>query len=125
VRCSVDVLNALKEEFDRHPIKLHPDKAVSQASVGKSYLPAMNIVPPMEKFNLPDDIQGIAAQAFFGGRAECGIRKTPVPVVVTDFSSQHPHLARRRHGRTLDKLRSDLIAQLLRPRESPEFHPQS
>ena len=90
VRCSVDVLNALKEEFDRHPIELHPDKAVSPASVGKSYLRAMNIIPPKEKFNIPDKIQGIASQAFFGGRAECGIRKTPVPVVVTDFSSQYP-----------------------------------
>jgi len=32
----VDVLNALKQEFDRHPIDLHPDKAVSPASVGKA-----------------------------------------------------------------------------------------
>jgi hypothetical protein len=90
VRCSQDLLNGLKEEFDRHPIKLHPDKAVSPASVGKAYLRAMNITPPGRKFGTPDEIQGIASQGYFGGRAECKIRNTPVPVVLTDFSSQYP-----------------------------------
>jgi hypothetical protein len=90
VRCTVDVLNALKEEFDRHPIELHPDKAVSPASIGKAYLRAMGIIPPKEKFAVPDYINGIASQAYFGGRAECRIRNTPVPVVLTDFSSQYP-----------------------------------
>jgi hypothetical protein len=90
VRCTVDVLNALKQEFDRHPIQLHPDKAVSPASIGKAYLRAMNIIPPAKKFDIPDYIQGIASQAYFGGRAECKIRNTAVPVVLTDFSSQYP-----------------------------------
>ena len=90
VRCTVDLLNSLKEEFDRHPIPLHPDKAVSPASVGKAYLRAMGIIPPLQKFAVPDHIHGIASQAYFGGRAECRIRNTPVPVVITDFSSQYP-----------------------------------
>jgi hypothetical protein len=51
VRCTVDSLNSLKEEFDKHPvnkhrIELYPDKAVSPASVGKAYLRAMGITPP-------------------------------------------------------------------------------
>src|SRR5947209_8784579 len=46
VRCTVDVLNALKEEFDRHPIDLHPDKAVSPASIGKAYLRATGTTHP-------------------------------------------------------------------------------
>ena len=90
VRCTVDVLNSLKEEFDRHPIDLQPDKAVSPASVGKAYLRQMGIIPPEHKFVVSDYIQGIASQAYFGGRAECGIRNTPMPVVLTDFSSQYP-----------------------------------
>jgi hypothetical protein len=95
VRCTVDVLNALKREFDRHPvnkrrIELYPDKAVSPASVGKAYLRAMGKTPPARKFAVPDYIQGIASQAYFGGRAECKIRNTPMPVVLTDFSSQYP-----------------------------------
>ena len=95
VRCTVDVLNSLKEEFDKHPvnqhrIELYPDRAVSPASVGKAYLRAMGITPPKDKFVVPHNIHGIASQAYFGGRAECGIRNTPLPVVLTDFSSQYP-----------------------------------
>lgn len=90
VRCSVDLLNVLKEEFDRHPIATHPDKAVSPASIGKAYLRTMGIIPPKQKYDVPDEIQGIASQGYFGGRAECKIRNTPVPVVLTDFSSQYP-----------------------------------
>jgi hypothetical protein len=90
VRCTVEVLNILKEEFDKHPIKLHPDKSVSPASVGKAYLREMGIIPPMQKFAVADYFHGIAAQGYFGGRAECRIRNTPVPVVLTDFSSQYP-----------------------------------
>lgn len=95
VRCTVDALNSLKEEFDRHPvnkhrIELYPDKAVSPASIGKAYLRAMGITPPKAKFVVPDYIHGVASQAYFGGRAECRIRKTPMPVVLTDFSSQYP-----------------------------------
>lgn len=95
VRCTVDALNSLKEELDRHPvnqhrIELYPDKAVSPASVGKAYLRAMGITPPRDKFVVPDYIHGVASQAYFGGRAECKIRNTPLPVVLTDFSSQYP-----------------------------------
>jgi len=90
VQCTVELLNLLKEEFDRHPIKLHPDKAVSPASIGKAYLREMGIIPMMQKFKIPDYFHGIAAQAYFGGRAECKIRNAPVPVVLTDFSSQYP-----------------------------------
>jgi hypothetical protein len=95
VRCTVDILNSLKAEFDLHPfdgppVELYPERAVSPASVGKAYLRGMRITPPSRKFDVPDYIQGIAAQAYFGGRAECRIRCTPVPVVLTDFSSQYP-----------------------------------
>ena len=34
--------------------------------------------------------KALRRRAYFGGRAECKIRNTPVPVVLTDFSSQYP-----------------------------------
>ena len=49
-RCTVDALNALKQEFDKHPIDLKPCNAYSPASVAKSYLDAMGIIRPAEKF---------------------------------------------------------------------------
>ena len=84
------LLNAAKEEFDRHPIDLRPDQAYSPASIAKAYLDAMNVVHPKKHFKVANTIHGISMQAYYGGRAECRIRKTPVPVILTDFTSQYP-----------------------------------
>lgn len=84
------LLNAAKLEFDWHPIDLRPDQAYSPASIAKSYLNAMNVVHPRERFRVANRIHGISMQAYYGGRAECRIRKTPVPVILTDFTSQYP-----------------------------------
>jgi hypothetical protein len=90
VRATTDALNGLKQEFDRHPIQLRPDRAYSPASMAKAYLDAMGIVPPREKFRVADEELGIAMQAYYGGRAECRVRHLEVPVIHTDFTSQYP-----------------------------------
>jgi hypothetical protein len=38
----------------------------------------MGIKPPQENFKVSDRMNGIAEQAFFAGRAECMIRRTPI-----------------------------------------------
>jgi hypothetical protein len=90
VRATTGVLNELKQEFDTHPLDLHPDRAYSPASMAKAYLDAMGILPPRMKFKVSNRMLGIAMQAYYGGRAECRIRHTPVPIVHTDFKSQYP-----------------------------------
>jgi len=88
---TLGLLNALKHEYELHPISLRPDRAFSPASIGKAYLRAMRIMEPMRKFkNLPPEIHGIAMAAYFGGRAECRIRRWPVPVVPVDLTSEYP-----------------------------------
>jgi len=89
-RCTVDALNGLKLEFDPHPIDLKPHKAYSPASVAKSYLEAMNIVRPAEKFKISPKTLGIAMQSYYGGRSETRIRCAEVPVVPVDFTSEYP-----------------------------------
>ena len=89
-RATVNLLNAMKREFDRHPIQVRPDRSYSPASIAKAYLDAMGTAVPKAKFNVPDRELGIAMQGYYGGRAECRIRKTPVPIVHTDFTSQYP-----------------------------------
>jgi hypothetical protein len=89
-RCTADALNALKQEFDKHPIRLKPCNAYSPASVAKSYLDAMGIIPPAEKFKVPTKYLGIAMQTYYGGRSETRIRCTEVPVVPVDFTSEYP-----------------------------------
>jgi hypothetical protein len=73
-----------------HPLpRLLPDKAYSPASLAKSYMREMNIIEPLDKFKVSDEILGIAMQAYFGGRAEAHIRRTRVPVMRLDFVSQY------------------------------------
>lgn len=91
VRVTAGILNALRAEFDCHrDIKLNPDNAMSPASIFKAYLLGMGITLPSQKFRLSAKIQGIAAQAYYGGRSEVRIRLADVPVVHTDFLSEYP-----------------------------------
>ena len=89
-RCTVDALNALKKEFDKHPIKLKPYHAYSPASVAKSYLEAMGIITSAKKFKISQKHLGIAMQSYYGGRSETRVRCAEVPVVPVDFTSQYP-----------------------------------
>jgi len=90
-RATTALLNALKAEYDRHPIDLAPDKAYSSASIAKKYLQAMNLTAPLDvNLDLPPERLGQAMSAYYGGRSECRIRKTPVPVVYCDFLSMYP-----------------------------------
>jgi hypothetical protein len=70
------------------PLDLSPDRSYSPATLAKSYFSAMGAMPPHKKFKIPDRINGIATQASVGGRAECMIRRTPVPVTYVDFQAQ-------------------------------------
>lgn len=90
VPCTVDVLNAAKQEYDLHPIKPGPDRMFSPASVAKSYLEELNISHPSEKVMDADAAYGIFMQSYFGGRAECRIRNWEGPVCPVDFMSQYP-----------------------------------
>jgi hypothetical protein len=89
-RCTVDALNALKQEFDKHRIGLKPYNAYSPASVAKSYLDAMGITKPAEKFKVSPKYLGIAMQSFYGGRSETRMRCVEVPVAPLDFTSEYP-----------------------------------
>jgi hypothetical protein len=91
VRATRGLLNVLKREYGLHPIRLAPYRAYSPASLGKAYLRAMGIEEPLTKFSsIPARIHGIAMSAYFGGRAECRIRRWPVPVVPVDLTSEYP-----------------------------------
>jgi hypothetical protein len=91
VRCTIGLLNACKQEFDKHAdIDLKPWNAYSPASVAKAYLKAMRIERPMVKFKLPNKTLGPWLQSYYGGRSECRIRHEVVPVVPVDFTSEYP-----------------------------------
>jgi len=91
VRCTTALLNACKQEFDKHSdLYLKPWDAYSPASIAKGYLKAMGIERPEVKFNVRNKKLGPWMQSYYGGRSECRIRHEVVPVVPVDFTSEYP-----------------------------------
>jgi hypothetical protein len=91
VTATRELRRALLDEFERHPVQLDPEKAVSPASMAKAYLTAMGITPVLDRLpEFPRSELGYSMAAFFGGRAECRIRRTPVPVALVDYTSMYP-----------------------------------
>lgn len=91
VLATQELLAKVRAEYDNHPIDLQPTKAYSPASIAKAYLRAMGVRPIIERQpDFPRDVLGYAMAAYYGGRAECRIRHTPVPVVYLDVLSMYP-----------------------------------
>lgn len=91
VKATGFLLEALRADFDRHPIGLDPCHAFSPATIAKAYYRAMGVIPRLWKQpNFSKEKLGYAMSAYYGGRAECGIRRTPVPIVYTDVLSMYP-----------------------------------
>lgn len=91
VKATGSLLEALRADFDRHPIALDPCRAMSPASIAKAYYRTMGIRPRLElQPDFPSELLGYAMSAYYGGRCECAIRRTPVPVVYTDVLSMYP-----------------------------------
>ncbi|MBK6781761.1 MAG: hypothetical protein IPG75_19810 [Gemmatimonadetes bacterium] len=91
VEVTASLLEALRVEWERHPLALSPDKVMSPAGLGKGYLRAMGVVPPGRKFDdLGNMVLGMCMTAYFGGRTEVRVRRQVVPVVYVDFLSMYP-----------------------------------
>jgi hypothetical protein len=91
VRLTSRLLHVLLAELYTHPVDLSATDAWSPASVGKSYLRAMRVRPRLDaQPGFPVEVIAHALHAYYGGRAECTIRRVPVPVVYVDFLSMYP-----------------------------------
>jgi hypothetical protein len=109
--------NTLAELARHEGINLEPHRLYSPATVGARYLEAMRVRRPLEKFTrltdeqlgwdtrgrspqttadandqrrIDESVVGFAMSAFYGGRAEARIVRTPMPVVHVDFTSMYP-----------------------------------
>lgn len=89
VRATNALLDAMRADFDLHSIDLKPDEVVSPASIAKAYLRKMGIMSPSQKFKIPDWVNGIAMQSYYGGQSECRIRHAEMPIVLTDLMSEY------------------------------------
>ena len=83
------IISVLKDTFLIKPN--NANKMYSPASIGKLYLEKLNIKPLLEKNpDFSKEILGNMMTAFYAGRVETRIRKTPVPVTYLDCTSTYP-----------------------------------
>jgi hypothetical protein len=91
VEATAELYVKVMEDYRPHPISLQPTKAYSPASIGKAYLRAMGIEPRLKRqADFSPEVLGYSMVSYYGGRAECRIRKVPLPVVYLDFLSMYP-----------------------------------
>ena len=91
VEATAKLYASAMEEYRQHPIALQATKTFSPASIAKAYLRSMGIKPVLDRQKgIDPKMLGWATSAFYGGRAECRIRKVPVPVELVDFTSMYP-----------------------------------
>ena len=91
VAATAALFRATMVEHNKHPIDLQPEWAMSAASIGKGYLNAMGIPPFAERrVQIDPQLAAYGMAAFYGGRAECRIRRVDTAVVYLDFMSMYP-----------------------------------
>jgi len=92
VLATTELAEKVLKEFSTHPVSLQATKSYSPASIAKAYVRKMGITPMLDRVGVPTDpaLLGAVTSTFYGGRAECHIRNTPVPVSVCDFTSMYP-----------------------------------
>ncbi len=83
------------EEYKKHGLDATPDRIYSGASLGKAYLKQMGISSPPSMIAdglpySPDELAGFGMSAYYSGRSEAQVVKTPVPVTYVDFHSMYP-----------------------------------
>jgi hypothetical protein len=80
VAATLRLLNAQRREYETYPISLQPERAMSPASLAKSFKESMGLAKPSVRFHLPDWVHGVAMQSYYGGRSEVRIRDVELPV---------------------------------------------
>ncbi len=91
VAATYDLFLHMDDDFRHYHLDKPANRLYSPASIGKDYLDRMGVTPFLQRNpDFPPDILGCLMNAFYGGRSEVRVRKTPVDVVVLDFLSMYP-----------------------------------
>ncbi|APH38231.1 DNA polymerase [Methanohalophilus halophilus] len=91
VKTTFEVYRELVKELDLYGIDIPITRVFSAASLGKHAMKQIGINPFLEKNpDFSPEMLGNIMTAYFGGRCECKIRKTPTQVTVLDFTSMYP-----------------------------------
>lgn len=89
VQVTHECLAKLLERYRRYELPKEPWQIYSEASIGKTHLEKMELTPP-EREQFPHWLTAATMETYYGGRAECAIRRVFTPGVYVDFASQYP-----------------------------------
>jgi hypothetical protein len=93
VAATANLYIAAEAELISLNLPITPPYAYSPASLAKAVLRGLGVQPVLRRQPDTDpELMGLAMSAFYGGRAECRIRKTEVPISLLDFTSTYPTL---------------------------------
>lgn len=91
VAATTELFVALMEEHRALGIQTQPTRIFSSASISKDTLRRLRVPLRLESQpDFPEEVMGFAMTSFYGGRSECRIRRTPVPVTYVDVKSMYP-----------------------------------
>ncbi|MFD9893703.1 DNA polymerase [Amycolatopsis sp. NPDC059027] len=90
VATTSELYERVTAEYARHSINKPLQDLYSPATLAKGYYTAMGISPPMEKYDVDENVIGAVASTFYGGRTETRIRHVDTPVMLFDFTSMYP-----------------------------------
>jgi hypothetical protein len=96
---------ALLDRYATYQLPVPAWRIHSEAGIGKAHLVKMGLTPFRALNDWPPNVLAAVMETYYGGRAECGIRRTAVPGVLVDFTSQYPT------GYALQGLQRYLIAE--------------
>ena len=91
VKTTFEVYRELVKELDLYGIDIPITRVFSAASLGKYAMRQIGLNSFLEQNpDFPPELVGNIMTAYYGGRCECKIRKTPTKVSVLDFTSMYP-----------------------------------
>lgn len=80
----------LKARYERFGLPPPPWKVHSEASIGKAHLNKIELDPFRVLNDWSPHVLAAVMETYYGGRAECSIRRVAMPGVYLDFASQYP-----------------------------------
>ena len=81
---------ALRARYDAYNLPKQAWEIYSEAGIGKAHLQKIGLAPFRSLNHWPDPIYATVLETYHGGRTESAIRRTAVPGVYVDFTSQYP-----------------------------------
>ena len=94
VRLTYECFLKLVEEYRKFDLELPIHIVTSSASIGKAIYRKMGVKPFLSvNKGISEELIGNVMSAFYGGRCEVKVRKTPTEVTTLDFTSMYPTIS--------------------------------